>query len=326
MVKIQLKSVVLVTVLLGLASAQAETTSASVEKASSENTTSTSSDSLLKNKQYEDTKALTDPALRTSDGSLSRYSFKGSFSYYGPELSNLSSQNQPNPDGTNGTYSQRASGSVTMNYRNSATTSFAAGTGITDNYPFSGSPVFNTNNPFLAYNMASRFGNLQMLNSPELIDTTNPVYTRTGEVAGVEWYNGLVYNFENSHWAVSADTTAYYWIFGRDYVKSDSSKGAVQQYVINFKPGVKYNITDRLVSYTNMGIEWFNIRDNSGDYSVLVHRAPSLNLGIGYAYSRDIYVSPYFITYPWTGSTPTTGPTLTQNETTFNFTTTFNLL
>ena len=287
---------------------------------------------VFKNKQFEDTKTLTDPALKTSDGSLSRYSFKGSMSYSGPTLSNLSAQNQPNPDGTNGNYAQRISGSVTANYRFTSTTSMSGGTGLTDNYPFGGNPNVTTNNPFIAYNMADRWGNLQMRNSPEAIYTTDPTYLNPGEVGGLKWYNGFVYSFEQSSWSVSMDTTAYLWIFGRAYNTAPKSKGGdakyatLQSYVLNWKPGAKYNFTDRLVAYSTINLEVYNPRNGTGDNNVIWHRAVGTSLGVGYAHNRDIYFSPYITTYPWAGAGNNQDPNFSDTETTINFSTTFSLL
>jgi hypothetical protein len=317
-----LKPVLLASV-LGLSKAAfAESSTETLSSSSS----STSESQLLQNKKFEETNTLTDPALKAADGSLSRYSFKGSLSYSGPSLDNLSAQKQPNPDGTNANYAQRISGSVTANYRLTAVTSISGGTGITDNYPFSGTPTYETNNPFLAYNMADRWGNLQMRNMAEGIYTTAPVYANVGEVGGVEWLNGLVYTFEKSDWGVSLDTTAYYWIFGRGYQASDAKAGTVQQYVLNSKPGLKYNVSDKLVAYSNLVFEWYNPRDKTGNSSAIWHRADGLSAGIGYAHSRDIYISPYITTYPWTGNAAPGTPTVAENQTTINLTTTFSLL
>ena len=312
-----------------LASAMSYSTFALAESSTESlagNSSSTSEAQLLQNKKFEETNTLTDPALKAADGSLSRYSFKGSLSYSGPSLDNLSAQKQPNPDGTNANYAQRISGSVTANYRLTAVTSISGGTGITDNYPFSGTPTYETNNPFLAYNMADRWGNLQMRNMPEVIYTTAPVYANVGEVGGLEYLNGLVYTFEKSNWAMSLDTTAYYWIFGRGYQAADAKAGTVQQYVLNMKPGVKYNMSDKVVAYSNLIFEWYNPRDLSGDGSKIWHRADGLSAGIGYAHSRDIYISPYITTYPWTGNAGASTPTVAENQTTINLTTTFSLL
>ena len=301
--------------------------------------TSSSQDSLLRNKQFEDTKVLTDPNLRASDGSLSRYSFKGALSYSGPTLGNTSAQNQPNPDKTVGNFAQKITGNVNMNYRLDSAQSFSAGTGLIYSYPFagqsyaqtlleqshSGSSQFSTNNPFLSYNVASRWDKLQMRNSFMAIDSTQPVYTSLGETGGVNYFNGLVYGLGTSKLAISMETNFYYWIFNRGYNPAlrnqggDAGTGTIQQYTIGLTPGIKYNFTDSLNVYTSLGFGWLNPRDNSGDLSVLLPQSTKASLGLGWAYHRDIYIAPYITTYPFS-------PSESVNETTINLSTTFSLL
>jgi hypothetical protein len=300
---------------------------------------SVSKDTLLKNKKFEDTKVLTDPNLRASDGSLSRYSFKGSLAYSGPTLGDLSAQNQPNPDKTVGNFAQKITGNVNLSYRLDPRRSFSSGIGVIMSYPFagdsnaqtllekshSGSSQYSANNPFVSYNIASRWDTLQMRNSFMAIDSTQPVYTSLGETGGVNYYNGLVYGLGLSRVSLSLDTSIYYWIFNRGYnpaIRSqggDAGAGSIQQYTIGLTPGVKYNFTESLNVYTNMGFGWQNPRDNTGDLSVLQPRSPTVALGLGWAYQREIYIAPYITTYPLS-------PSEGVNETTVNLTTTFSLL
>jgi len=278
-------------------------------------------DGILGNRKFEDTRTLTDPALRTSDGSLSRFSFKGSFGYSGPTFADLSAQNQPNPDGTAGNYAQRMTGNATANYRLDATHNLSAGTGITLNYPFAGTNQYSTNNPFVGYSFANRYDNLQMRNSAQLIQATIPNYTAIGERAGVSWFNGLVYQFTATKLALSLDSTAYYWMFSRGYQATDGFANkrpqTVQQYTIGTQPGLKYLISDNMNIYTNASFQWFNPRGQSGDQAVLWNRSVSTALGFGWAYSRDIYISPYLISYP---------NNMQADQTTINLSTTFSLL
>jgi hypothetical protein len=189
----------------------------------------------------------------------------------------------------------------------------------------SGNSRYSINNPFLMYSIASRWDTLQMRNSFEVIDATQNVYTRTGEIGGLNYYNALVYGLGTSKFSLSWETNIYYWLFNRDYnplpVDSggDAGKGIVQQYTLGFTPGVKYNFTDSLNVYTNLAMGWINLRNETHDMIVLNPRAPAMALGVGYAYERDIYIAPYITTYPFSTDEGV-------NETTINLTTTFSIL
>jgi len=292
---------------------------------------------VLSNKKFEDNKVLTDPSLRANDGNLYRYSFKASLAYSGPTLGDTSAQNQPNPDNSVGNFAQKITGNLTLNYRFDSTSSLSAGAGAIMNYPFAGDARANElsqekgnaryqiNNPFLMYNIASRWDSLQMRNSFEIIDSTQQIYTKLGEYGGLNYYNALVYGLGQSRFALSWETSFYYWLFNRDYNPAPTSKGGdaskftIQQYTLGFTPGVKYNFTDSLNVYTNLGLGWQNPRNDTHNMMALQPRSPSMALGVGYACQRDIYIAPYITTYPFSSDEG-------LNETTINLTTTFSIL
>jgi len=260
-----------------------------------ENTTSVKKDSLLVNKKYEDDKTLTDPALRSLDGSLSRYSFKGAFKYNGPGLGDLSNPNIPRIDNVRSNNATKMVGSVTGNLRVDSVTSWSFGTGFSLNHPFNGADSSNASNPFIAWNQAYRMGGLELRTSPSVIASTDPIYTSVGEYGGLNWSNGAVYNFEKIRLAVSLDTSLYYWMFGRGYVAAD--KLGVQQYSASWGPGVKYRFTDDTLAYTRLSFGVYNPR-NLSDGTVLANQQTTWETGFGWAYDRDIYLNPYIIAFP----------------------------
>ncbi len=267
-------------------------------------TTSTSSqESLLGLKKFEDSNTLTDAKLRADAGSLSRLSMKASLSYFGPTLGDLSAPEQPNPDGSVGSYSQAMKGSISLRYRLSPDSTISAGTGISFIKPFHGWDRTDTSNPFVSYDFSSRFGKLQMRNSPGLTISTVPNYTAIGQIGGVSWDNSLVYGISDTKLAVSFDTSFSYWIFTREYRPGPTKKGGdglASLYSISWYPGLKYNFTDKLNINSSAGFSLYNPRQ-ALDEAVLWNRTATLRLGLGYAVSRDIYFAPYlqgFITRP----------------------------
>lgn len=250
---------------------------------------------IFKNKKFEESGTLTDPKLKAESGSLSRVSAKFSLSYFGPTFGDLGAPDQPNPDGTVGSYSQAIRGSISARYRFSPDRAMSAGTGISINHPFHGWDRTDVNNPFVSYDFSNRFGNLQMRNSPGLVIATVPEYTETGEVGGVNWNNSLVYKVSDSKFALSFDSGIDYWIYERSYrpgSRRNGGDGRAQQYTIAWYPGFKYNFTDSLQVYSSAAFQLYNPRE-AEDHGVLWNRTVSARLGVGYSHSRDFYFAPY---------------------------------
>jgi hypothetical protein len=266
--------------------------------AAPEATSNVSSRSLLINKKFEDSETLTDAKLKADAGSLSRFSAKASLSYYGPTFGDLSVAEQPNPDGSVGNYSQAIKGSVSARYRLSPDSAISAGTGVAFNKPFHGWERTDVSNPFISYDFSSRFGKLQMRNSPGLTVSTVPNYTAIGQIGGLSWDNSLVYAL-GAGFAASFDSTFNLWIFNRQYrpgsLKSGGD-GTASQYSISWYPGLKYNFSDKFNVNTSAGFSLQNPR-SAFDDTVLLNKTVSLRLGAGYAFTRDVYFAPYVQSY-----------------------------
>lgn len=263
-----------------------------------EATSTTTGGSLLQNKKFEDSYTLTDAKLRADAGSLSRLSAKASLSYFGPTFGDLEAAEQPNPDGSIGNYSQAIKGSLSARYRMSADSTISAGTGISFIKPFHGWDRTDVSNPFVSYDFSTRWGRLQMRNSPGLTIATIPNYTAVGEVGGLTWDNSLVYGIGGG-FAISFDSSFAYWIYNRGY-RPGSTKaggdGTAEQYTISWYPGMKYNVSDRFNINTSAGFSLKNPR-SSEDATTLMNKTVSLRLGMGYAFTRDIYFAPYVQTF-----------------------------
>ena len=281
---------------LGTARAAVESVSiGTVSPVSESSTVSGSAAKVLGSKQFEETQTITDAKLRADAGSLSQWSAKASLSYYGPTLGDLSAPDQPNPDGSVGSYSQAIKGAVSVRYRMSPERAFSTGTGVALNHPFHGMDRVDANNPFLTYDHTMRFGGLQMRTSPGMTISTVPNYTAIAQVGGLMLDNSMVYGLGRSGFALSFDTNLSYWIYSREYRPGSTKKGGdglAQQYTIAWYPGVKYNFSDRLNVNSSAGFQLYNPRQ-MGDASTLWNRSVTLRLGLGYAFSRDVYFAPY---------------------------------
>lgn len=259
-----------------------------------ENTQSSSEKGLLKNQKVEEISVLTDPKLRADDGSMSKYSIKFNVSYYGPTLGDLSAKDQPNPDGSVGMYATSLGGSISARYRISPTQALALGTGVKAIYPLHGIERFDVNNPYLSYDMSSRRGRLQMRNSPGVSYITVPNYKKIGEYGALNFGNSLVYDLEDSRFAIGLESDFGYYLYDRPYERTD---GKASRFSLSFAPNVKYRFNDRLNMNTSFSVNFWNPRSLSNEWA-LWNRSPTQRLGLGYAWSKVVYLSPYLYFYP----------------------------
>lgn len=307
-----------------LAEAQTNTTSSSsgstldlpAAPASSTTESTTSKESLrsiLGQKKFADDSEITDTKLKAEEGSRSQYSLKFNLSYAGAPIDNLGGRKIPNPDGSVGTYATSLGGDFSGRLRLSPESAISVGSGLTMLTPFQGVSRYDTRNPFLGYDLSSKWRGFQLRNSFTLTDTTNPDYNAVGETSGASYSNSAVYNLPDTNFALALDSSLSYWFFNRGYVKADKNVGT---YFLSFYPYLKYNATSKLNINTSLAIQYMNPRVVN-DPTVLQNKTVSERLALGYAFSKDIYFSPYINFYP---------ASLNADSTTLNFSTTFSIL
>jgi hypothetical protein len=286
---------------------------APVAPTSAEATTKTKLIQIEGNKQVQDTSNITDGKMKADEGSLSRYSLKFAFTYAGPPVGDLSNKYQPNPDGAVTVNETSLGGSISGRYRIDGQSAIAVGTGINFLTPFHGVSRTDTKNPFISYDRSSRLGNVQLRNSLGYAYTTVPVYRNAGQAGALNYDNSLMYNIGTSNVGVGMDTSFSYYLFDREYQKSD---GRISRVTLGFFPQVKYYFSDKLNVYTSVGVNYWNPRMIS-DETKLQNRSTTQRLGMGYSYSRDIYFAPYLNFYP---------DNMRMTSTTLSFTTVFSIL
>ncbi len=317
----KLASLILVSALPFASAAIAQTSTVSVGETAktADGQSSSSLKEIIQNKKFEDTKEITDAKLRAESGSLSRYSLSFNLSYYGPALSDLGAEDQPNPDGSLRPVDTALSGSLGGRYRIDSQSTISMGTGLKAIHPFHGMEKFEMNNPYLSYAVSKRYGNLQIRNSPNLSVITLPIYTKVGEYGSLGYDISSVYNIGSSGFAVGFDTSLSYFLYNRGYRPGSPSKGGdgkASLWNISFFPNVKYNFSDKLNINSSLSYSYSN-RRSSPDQMTFEKAMVSQRLGLGYAVTRDIYLAPYLNFYP---------DQLNSDLTTVNFSTVFSIL
>lgn len=268
------------------------------------------------NKKFEEDKDITDARLKADSGSLSRYSLKVSLSYSGPPVGDLSNENQPNPDGSICACETSLGGSIGARYRFDSKSALSVGTGVNALTPFQGVKRYDVKNPFVSYDRNARAGDVQMRNGVSATYVTNQTYRDIGEYAGLGYDASFLYNIGTSGVGVGIDGSINYYLFDRGPDQRNKKELTTGRYSLGFYPQVKYNFSDKLNMYSSLALNFNNPRGTE-DASVLWNRTLSSRVGMGYAFTRDIYFAPYINYYP---------KSFTADSTTVNFSTTFSIL
>ncbi len=266
----------------------------------------TSSAGVMGLKKFEETSVITDAKLKADAGSLTVVSLKANLAYYGPPVADLEAKDQPNPDGVVSATKTAISGSLGARYRFSPTTSISSGAGVKNNYPFHNGQKMTMSNPYLSYDTSFRLGGVQMVAAPGVTLVTEEAFTRVAETWGVNAKLNGVYNLGESGFAVGADTSLAHYFFSREYdpgkpavgkKKAIPGDGAVQRIALSINPNVKYNLTPKLSAITSWGFSLYNPRAEESR-SEFRSRTVNQRVGVGYAVTRDVYLSPYIQFYP----------------------------
>ncbi len=284
-----------------------------VTTADSTNESHTTLNDVLKNKKFDDNTEITDAKLKADSGSLSRYSLKFSLAYAGPAVTDLNNPSQPNPDPIPCVCETSLSGSVSTRYRIDSKNTIGVGTGVSALTPLQGVKRYDVKNPFISYDSSSKIQDVQVRNSVSVSAVTNVVYRNLGETSGIGFDNSLVYDIGLSRFAIGLDTSLSYYLFERGYVASDRG---TTRYTLSLYPMTKYNFSDRFNVSTSLAMGFYNPR-LSNDSSILKNKTLSQRLGVGYAFTREIYLSPFLNFFPGQFNTDTT---------TINFSTSFSVL
>ncbi|MFP5520725.1 MAG: hypothetical protein ACLGGX_12540 [Bdellovibrionia bacterium] len=311
------KSVFLTAIALALglsvqADATISTESVSVAQSKANENTMTLKEAMG-NKKFTENQEITDEKLKAEEGSRSKYSLKFSLSYYGPTVSEPLGKEQPNPNNMPGVYLTSLGGSISGRYRIDPQTAVSVGTGISALTPFHGVERFDVRTPYISYDTSGRLGEVQMRNSFGGSVTTIPNYKEIGQVGGLSYDNSLLYDLGSSGAAIGLDTGLSYFIYNRDYEKSDRR---ASRYHVGLYPNAKYRFNRTISVNTSVAVAYTNPRSRD-DVFALENLKISQRVGMGVAFTKEIYFTPYLNFYPEDAKWETT---------TLNFSTIFSLL
>jgi hypothetical protein len=270
-------------------------------------------------KKFEENHEITDARMRAASGSLTRLSMRFSLGYFGPPVGDLGALNQPNPDDLVAKTATAISGSMGLRYRFDSQQSLSLIVGVSDNYPLRPEQQFDVNNPQISYTDSFRWGNVQMLSAPGISMSTEKVFTAKGQTLGINYGLESIYNLGMSDFALTSDENVSWNAFNRAFNPKPPRKGGdgnVRRLSMGVSPGMKYYFNRRLSAQTSVGFSFYNLR-GTPSIGQLENKTISQRVGVGYAFTRDVFVSPFLNFYP-------TKPAL--RTTTVNVATVFSVL
>lgn len=246
------------------------------------------------NKKHEVNTDITNPEMAAQAGSTSQYSLKFNVSYYGAPIDRPFSKEGPNPDNSPIDPSTTLSGSLSLLYRLDKRSAISVGSGLTALTPFHGVKRVDTKNPYAGIDYNYKIGNWQMRSSVSVSATTQENYTKRGQNASASLGQNFAYKFPETKISVGSNNSLSFYNYNREYLPKD---GSTSSYYLGIYPFAEYGINDKLSLKTSVSVSFYNPRSTKNQWE-LQHRFPNQWLGMGYSYSRTVYIYPYVSFYP----------------------------
>lgn len=249
---------------------------------------------------------ITNAKLRAESGAKKKYSFRSSLTYNGGPVSNPLSDSSPdlNTFDQNLKISTLLFGSLGLNYRwnERDNLSFSGSVGIRKPFQLNRQEVQNRElnilNPTVTWSRAY-LANYQMFTSASITRLTSENSKMTGSVGSMD----IAHTLLNSMMILPIDFGATI-SSGLSLFKDNFSQFCLSGYTgseycydrrdiyLSFIPFVEYRINDRFSINTSLNAFYFYHLKN--DQLQFYHEGVAVQtIGIGYALTRDIYISPY---------------------------------
>lgn len=242
---------------------------------------------------------ITNNKMRAETGSKSRYSIASSLSYSGGSLASPGNERRPNLSAATGTTDIASiGGSISGKFAIDSVNSLFGGVGLRWLAPMdAGTPVgyngskFDVDNPYLNYQYLYRWSGVQSALTLDETFYTNANLVHAGYVTQWSVSQNNMYDLGHSGFTVGCNVYATLSYFDKNDV---DVKAYQSDYAFGLTPAIEYRLTDKLNLRTDSNPWSFqHLRSyrNANAYQ-MQHWAQTLSLG--WAVTRDIYVSPGF--------------------------------
>lgn len=241
---------------------------------------------------------ITNKKMRAESGSKSRYSISTALGYGGGSLDRPFADRRPNITAATGSTDYPAlSGSFHGKYSLNMRDSFSAGIGARWIAPLEGSrkprgfegDKIDADNPNVGFQHLYRWSGIQSsLNLNETFFTASNL-VRQGYVTSWGFGQNNIYDIGTTGLSVGANT----YVGLAYYDKNDEiNKARQSDYSWGFLPALEYHLTDNLSLHADTNLFIYEHLRNQPRAFTFKRQDVSQNLSLGYAFTRDIYVSP----------------------------------
>jgi len=241
---------------------------------------------------------ITNPKMRAETGSKSKYSISLGMGYAGGSLEKPLAERRPNiTEGTGATSVATLGGSVSGKYAITSVKALFAGAGLRWVTPLQGvqkpegfsGDKFDMDNPYFIYQYLYKWLEIQSAVQAQMTYFTASNLVNSGYVSSFGFSQNNIYLIPETR--VSFGLTGY-TILGLFDDHSAQAKAMQSDYGFGILPFVEYRLSDRMSFHTSTNLFVFqHLRSNKGANTYLRQKV-SQNIGIGYAVTRDFYLSP----------------------------------
>lgn len=241
---------------------------------------------------------ITNPKMRAESGSKSKYSIATSANYSGGSLKQPFGDTRPNITGATGTTDfPTLGGSVSAKWNMSKRSSLMGGVGLRWVAPLAGEQTpkgyegkrVDADNPYLVYQYLYRMGALQ--SAVQLRETFFTASDRTREGFLTNWAVSQNSMYDIGMTGISVGFNTYVGAAIYNKHEPEFKKGQ-SDYSFGFSPAAEYRLTDKLNLHvdTNLFI-YEHLRSANGTWTFR-RQEVSQNFSVGYAITRDLFISP----------------------------------
>jgi hypothetical protein len=263
---------------------------------------------ILRDRKFEEDTRIDDPELRAKAGSLNRYSLQFLMDYLGPAINDLGNPMKPNPDNRPGDPRTVLMGIAGVRYRLTSDVAMNFSTGVAFYEPYQavsgkqqerprpGNQNYGVNDPAVAVDKTYILWDTQMRSSLRASFTTNQAFLDRGEVSTASIFHEMKHKLGISRYTAGANLIGQYLFFSRPYERQTATNkfgdGMVYNYNLIMVPNLAYRVSDPLSVIGALAYSFQNLRLQQNWYD-LNHEMATLQLGVGWSVTREIYLHPH---------------------------------
>jgi len=240
---------------------------------------------------------ITNIKMRAETGGKSKWSIATAMGYSAGPVNDLLSNNRPNLSGTTGsTDFTTLSGSVSVKYNLASQHAVFGGIGMRLLTPLlAGTPEkfngekFDIDNPYITYQYLYLWQGIQSAVQVNQQFFTNSNLLRDGYVTQTNLSQNNIYDLGSSRFSIGLNLFAGFGFFNDDSLAARRNQ---TDYSFGLTPALEYRINDWINARTELYLYNFQHRRTASTKDTFDRQRVVQGFTLGFAISRDVYVSP----------------------------------